>query len=91
MTHWQCLKIMLNWIAASVGVIAARFWFRSATAKIPANPPPHHEDGMTAAQITVDDWDFVATAVQQTRWNKWAAGAAAVAAACQAVALMLPT
>jgi D-alanyl-lipoteichoic acid acyltransferase DltB (MBOAT superfamily) len=88
MAHW---KIVLNWIAAFVAVIAASLWFRSATVKIPANPPPRDENGMFAAQITVNDSDFIATAVQQTRWNKWAALAAGIAAACQAVALMLPT
>jgi hypothetical protein len=47
MAHW---KIVLNWIAASVAVIAALLWFRSATVKIPANPPPRDENGMFAAQ-----------------------------------------
>jgi hypothetical protein len=63
MTHW---KIALNWIAASVGVIAALLWYRSATVKVPANPPPILEDGIVAAQITVDDSDFIATAMEQT-------------------------
>jgi hypothetical protein len=88
MAHW---KIVLNWLAALVAIIAALLWFRSATVKVPANPPPLDENGMFAAQISVNDSDFIATAVQQTRWNKWAALAAAIAAACQAVALMLPT
>jgi uncharacterized protein (DUF58 family) len=88
MAHW---KIVLNGIAASVAVIAALLWFRSATVKISTNPPPRDKNGMFAAQITVNDSDFIATAVQQTRRNKWAALAAAIAAACQAVALMLPT
>ena len=88
MAHW---KIAFNWIAALVAVIAALLWFRSATVKIPANPPPSDEAGMSAAQITVNDSDFISTAVQQTRWNKWSAVAAGIAAACQAVALMLPT
>jgi hypothetical protein len=85
------LKIIFNWIAASVAIIAAFLWFRSATVRIPANPPPRDECGGFSAQITVDDSDFIATAVQQTKWNRWAAVAAAIAAACQAVALMLPS
>jgi hypothetical protein len=88
MAHW---KIVLNWLAALVAVIAALLWLRSATVKIPANPPPRDESGVFAALITLNDSDFIATAVQQARWNKWAAFAAAIAAACQAVALMLST
>ena len=84
MAHAQYFRIALNWIAALAGVIAALFWFRSATVKVSAQSGT--EGGM---QITVDGADFIATAVQQTRWNKWAAMAAACAAASQAIALML--
>jgi hypothetical protein len=84
-------KITVNWIAALAGLIAAVLWFRSATVSIPANPPPSDEKGIFPAQITVSDADFIATAVHQTKWNKWAAVAAAIAAAFQAVGLMLPT
>jgi histone deacetylase complex regulatory component SIN3 len=84
-------KVVLNWVAALVALIAALLWFRSATVKISVNPPDRDENGMFAAQIRVDDSDFIATAVQQTRWNKWAAVAAGIAATFQAVALMLPT
>jgi hypothetical protein len=79
MAHW---KIVLNWLAALVAVIAALLWFRSATVNVPANPAPRDESGMFVEQITVNESDFIATAVQQARWNKWAALAAAIAAAC---------
>jgi hypothetical protein len=88
MANAQCFRIALNWTAALAGVLAALFWFRSATVKVVAQS--RTDGGMQSAQITVDGADFIATAVQQTRWNKWAAMAAACAAASQAIALMLP-
>ena len=71
-------KVVLNRVASLVALVAAHLWFRSATVRIPANPPPRDEKGMFAAQITVNDADFIATAVHQTRWNKWAAVAAGI-------------
>lgn len=83
-------KVVFNCIAALAAGIAALLWHRSATVKIGADPPPRHKDGGFAAQIRVDDYDFIATAVEQTRWSRRAAVAAALAAAFQAVALVLP-
>jgi hypothetical protein len=44
---------------------------------------------MFESQITVDGSDFIATAQRQVLWNRWAAIAAAVAAASQAIAQMM--
>ena len=83
-------KFLLNWVAALAAVVAALLWFRSATVEVPTDDIPD-ENGMFGMQITVDGSDFIETARQQTRWNKWAAFAAGIAAGCQAVALMIPS
>jgi hypothetical protein len=83
------LKITLDLITASFAVISAVFWFLSASVRVPANPSPMDENGVIGAQITVDDSNFIATAIKQTKWNRWAALAAGGAAICPALALML--
>ena len=45
-------------------------------------------DGMFPARIAVDSGDFIATAIEQARWNQKAAFA--LAAVFQAVGIMIP-
>jgi len=65
----------------------------ASNAKVP--PTDEHSDGdFSPANISAGDkehrYDVIETAELQTYWNKFAALSACLAAACQAVSLMLP-
>jgi hypothetical protein len=82
-------KIVLNGMAALFGFVAAVLWWQSTRVKVPCQTQiPEH--GFAEAQIVVDGADFFASAHRQATWNRRAAIAAAIAAAIQAIALMLP-
>jgi hypothetical protein len=81
------LKIVLNGMAALFGLVAAVLWWQSTRVKVP--PQPDNPHGFAEAQIISDGADFIASAREQTYWNRWAATAAAIAALSQAVAVML--
>ena len=85
--------VTINALAALAALAAACLWFRSATARVLADNKPS-PDGIESASIVVQeqgkpDIDFLATAEAQTRWNKWAALAASIAALLQCLGLVL--
>ena len=86
------MKLMLNWMAAVGALTAGLLWIQSARVKILASQTENEKDadGMFPARITVGGSDFIATAIEQARWNKKAAFAAALAAVFQAVGMMIP-
>lgn len=85
------LKSALNGIAAIAALIAAILWFQSARVSVPASETKSDRDehGMFPARILVNNSDFIATAYEQTRWSKWAALAAGVAALAQAASMVI--
>jgi hypothetical protein len=87
------LKLILDWMAAVGALIAGLLWVKSARVKVSASQTENEQDayGMFPARITVGGDDFFATAIEQARWNQKAAFAAAFAAFCQAVGMMIPS
>jgi len=69
--------------AAVFASIAALLWLGSTMAKAKADP------ASTDFRIVDNGVDVLETAKLQVRWNRWAAAAASVAAACQAVSTYL--
>jgi hypothetical protein len=87
----QDLKVGCNVISALAAIAAAALWYRSSAVTVPHDPNRQDADGTYPASISVNGTDFIYTAVEQTRWNRYAAIAASVAALTQAVALLLPS
>jgi hypothetical protein len=85
-------KLIFDWIAAVGALIAGLLWVQSARVKVLASQTENEQDpdGMFPARITVGGGDFIATAIEQARWNQKAAFAAALAALCQAIGMMIP-
>jgi hypothetical protein len=86
------IKLMLDWMAAVGALIAGLLWIQSARVKVLASQTENERDadGTFPVRITVGSGDFVATAIEQARWNQKAAFAAALAAVFQAVGMMIP-
>ncbi|MEQ1704550.1 MAG: hypothetical protein ABL867_01095 [Rickettsiales bacterium] len=85
------IKNILIYSSAIFTFVAACLWFYACIVKV---PPIENQDGMSDFTITsIDDKgnkaDILKTAEQQTRWNKYAAGASAIAAFFQAILLLI--
>jgi hypothetical protein len=78
------LKLVLTVLLCGTAFASCYFWIKSATVTVPVA----EDDGWTGVLLSKDGKkgpvDVLATAEAQTRWNKWAAAFAAVAAVCQA-------
>ena len=83
-------KAVLTVMAAISGLVAAALWFKATIVSVEPDPNSHEAQ---ISQYSSDGGrrrDILATADAQTWWNKWAAVATGIAAACQAVALLIP-
>ena len=81
------LNIEINWAIAVFSFFAAICWLRAGFVKI-----SYIDDGTSFSLSNEDDrtcekTDILKTADRQTYWNRWAAGAAAIAAMLQSVSL----
>jgi hypothetical protein len=86
------MKSLLIWTAVLFYLASAGLWaFASIQTVAPANAPD--AAGLMPFRIVETDGetatDVLATAKRQTRWNFWAALAAAIATAAQAFSLLL--
>jgi hypothetical protein len=82
----------LNWAAAIAALIAAALWFWASRVRVaPAEEKP--DEWNDAAVLYIDKRgrasDAIETAAVQSWWNAWAATAAGIAAASQAILLAL--
>lgn len=88
------VKAWLNIIAALSAFVAAALWFKASVVVVRPSGG-EDKDGWTSAQITVShestgEFDPFATGIAQSKWNKWAAAAAAFAALIQGIVLLIP-
>jgi hypothetical protein len=87
------LKAFFTLVLCVSSVISCLLWVRSATVKAPYKPK-QDESGMWEMSISVKTdkghFDVLETAELQTKWNKWAAGFAAIAAVSQAILSYIP-
>ena len=85
------MKLVLDSMTAVCALIAGLLWIQSARVKVSASQTENEKDanGMLPARITTGGGDFIATAIEQARWNQKAAFAAALAAVFQAVGMMI--
>lgn len=83
---WSLANVALNIGSALAAYVAAMLWYKSAALKVPYKEKPGI-DGYSQACIVVDGTDFIATAIESSKWSKRAAYAAALAAFLQATAM----
>ena len=82
------IKEILVWLAVAFGLAAAALWYIST--KVVVSPAESRMGVKVLGTIEGKPAEFFATALQQVKWNRWAALATAAASACQALALSLP-
>jgi len=85
-------KEIVNWSAVAASGLAAIFWFISCRVRVNAKEfaaEVSKQEGWSPAQIVTGEDDFVQTAMLQSRWNRYAAGASCIAALLQALVLHL--
>lgn len=89
----ESVKDVFTLVLCASSAVSCAFWVRSATAKAPYKAK-QDASGMLEASISFKTerghFDVLETAELQTKWNKWAAGFAAIAAISQAVLSYLP-
>jgi hypothetical protein len=90
----KTIKAILNVLAALCAFAAAVLWYKASTAIVRPTETVDR-DGWLSEQITVEHeqtgpFDPFLTGIEQSKWNKWGALAASVAAAIQGIVLMLP-
>ncbi|WP_375459854.1 hypothetical protein [uncultured Enterovirga sp.] len=86
---------VLPWLIAASALIAAVCWLKSTDVDVPA---PEHTSGVGAPMggylLTTnakgERIDLHATLLNQTKWNRWAASAAAASAIFAGLSALLP-
>ncbi|HEV2553789.1 MAG TPA: hypothetical protein VGV17_08535 [Bosea sp. (in: a-proteobacteria)] len=90
------MKNIFTWISIGAGFAAAALWWWASILKVPPLPAGKvaADGGDYAAIIETDptgrEYDLLATVRKQSKVNALGAGFASAAAACQALAQMLP-
>lgn len=77
----------LNLASAIAAGVAAVLWFVSATVRIKFDATPGPNGWTTGAIVDEENNDILASQAKGNWWSAWAASAAGVAAALQAVAI----
>ena len=84
-----CLKTLINFISAIAAFVAAGLWLKASTVTI-----KYRHDGMggivAADPDTGEGFDVINTGIAQSKWNKYAAIAACIAALFQGIGLLIP-
>ncbi len=88
-------KQIFSVLTVVFGAITAFLWFRSASVEVIVNENNRDSRKLSSAVVSTtnnqgDKIDFIGTAQSQAMWNKWAAIASAVTAACQIIEKILP-
>ncbi|MBB4709781.1 hypothetical protein [Xanthomonas arboricola] len=84
------LKISLSYASAFAAVIASFLWYKASATEVSHDPDDPHDKAVVIFSNGDHQWDVIATAELQTKWNKRAAFAASMAAIIQAVCLVVP-
>lgn len=84
----NCWVLMLNVVSAVGTLLAAFFWFRSATVSLPAEDRPD-ENGMIQGSVSINGVDVSRTFIAQGKLGKKGAMAAALAALAQGLAIVI--
>ena len=84
------MKTIMTSLAALAAVIAALLWYKASAAEVSYEPDRPGDKSAVIFYNGDHSWDAIRTAELQTKWNKRAALAAAIAAVLQAITLVIP-
>lgn len=84
------LKFMMACLSATAALVAALLWVKASVVEVAYDPNRSGARGAVVFYEGDKQWDVIQTAKLQTRWNRRAAIAAAVAAGLQAIVLLMP-
>lgn len=82
------IKTILTFASALLALLAALLWYKASTAGVTYDPT--RGEGAVSWGDGQRRWDVFRTAELQARWNKRAAATASLAAAVQAVLMLIP-
>ncbi|GLR00130.1 hypothetical protein [Dyella mobilis] len=82
---WKFVELACNIISVIFAFLAAYWWYLSATDE----PPPGHVERGSPDMLIDMKVSLVGMMKLQSKWNKRAAGSAAIAAAFQGFALLI--
>lgn len=85
---WTPYRIVFNTFVLGSAAVSAYCWFMSARAEVPAGPDTAGvgallDGGLVVKNANGDRVDLIDTMVLQSKWNRWAAIAAAISAGAQ--------
>lgn len=87
------MRDLVLWLGILSGALAAGLWLYASKQRVPFRNEKQQTGTYPLAMVDVDDEgnkiDILKTAERQTFWNGWAAGAASIAAICQALSPLL--
>jgi hypothetical protein len=84
-----CYKYLATVLAILFGLFSAGLWIKSAVSNVKPDNKPDALGWMPASYTDSNGNDIARTLQAQSRWNKWAAITAALAAIFQAISSYL--
>ena len=83
--NMACYRYLATSLAVLLGLISAGLWVKSAISNVKPDNQPDTLGWFAASYIDSSGNDIARTLQEQSRWNKWAAITAAIAAIFQAI------
>lgn len=88
------IGIFLSFCSVIANLAACYLWFKSTRVIVRPQEQKPNSDGFYSGIVNVEhpklgSYDPFETSIEQSKWSRWAAMAAAVAALCQALTLIL--
>ena len=84
-----CYKYLATLLVILSGLISAGLWVKSAASNVKPNDQPDASGWIAASYIDSSGNDIARTLQEQSRWSKWVAITAAIAAISQAISSYL--
>lgn len=85
-----CLKTLINFISAIAAFVAAGLWLKASTVTVKYSNDDTSGSFASVDKDTGEVDDVINTAIEQSKWNKYAAIAACIAALFQGIGLLIP-
>jgi len=85
-----CLKTLINFISAIAAFVAAGLWLKASTVTIKPSKDMKGGGLLVVNRETKESFDLINTGIEQSKWNKYAAIAACIAALFQGIGLLIP-
>jgi hypothetical protein len=91
----RTVRLLLMWIFALSAIAAAILWYKSSVARVGEGDPAIKNDKWGSPEIYGEDkhgtYELVRTVALQSKWNRYAAIAAALSAATAGLSQFIPS